>query len=106
MPLNLLHVGTHAAVGFTGLIYHSASETLDISAFPDLRRAKKKTPYNGGLRDRWINAKGRVIYEWDYLHGEIEVYRASDGSHLGYFEHRTGEQIDPPKKKRSIKKYS
>mgnify|MGYP001617244825 CR=1 FL=1 len=88
-----------------GHTYHPAPETVDITAFPDLRRAKKKTPYNGGLRDRWINAKGRIIYEWDYLHGELEGYRASDGSHLGSFDHRTGEQIDPPKKNRSIKKY-
>ncbi|MFJ2530454.1 S-type pyocin domain-containing protein [Pseudomonas helmanticensis] len=88
-----------------GHTYHPAPETVDITAFPDLRRAKKKTPYNGGLRDRWINAKGRIIYEWDYLHGELEAYRASDGSHLGSFDHRTGEQIDPPKKNRSIKKY-
>jgi hypothetical protein len=86
-----------------GHTYHPAPETVDITAFPDLRRAKKKTPYNGGLRDRWINAKGRIIYEWDYLHGELEAYRASDGSHLGSFDHRTGEQIDPPKKKRNIK---
>jgi hypothetical protein len=85
--------------------YHPAPETSDITAFPDLRRAKKKTPFNGGLRDRWINAKGRIIYEWDYLHGELEAYRASDGSHLGSYDHRTGEQIDPPKKNRSIKKY-
>lgn len=88
-----------------GHTYHPAPETVDITAFPDLRRAKKKTPYAGGLRDRWINEKGRIIYEWDYLHGELEAYRASDGSHLGSFDHRTGEQIDPPKKKRSIKKY-
>ena len=88
-----------------GHTYHPAPETVDITAFPDLRRAKKKTPYNGGLRDRWIKAKGRIIYEWDYLHGELEAYRASDGSHLGSFDHRTGEQIDPPKKKRNIKKY-
>jgi hypothetical protein len=88
-----------------GHTYHPAPETVDITAFPDLRRAKKKTPYAGGLRDRWINEKGRIIYEWDYLHGELEAYRTSDGSHLGSFDHRTGEQIDPPKKKRSIKKY-
>ncbi|WP_426237928.1 S-type pyocin domain-containing protein [Pseudomonas sp. TWP3-2] len=88
-----------------GHTYHPAPETEEITAFPDLKRAKKKTPFNGGLRDRWINAKGRIIYEWDYLHGELEAYRSSDGSHLGSFDHITGEQIDPPKKNRSIKKY-
>jgi hypothetical protein len=88
-----------------GHTYHPAPETEDITAFPDLKRAKKKAPYKGGLRDRWIDAKGRTIYEWDFLHGELEAYRSSDGSHLGSFDHVTGEQIDPPKKNRSIKKY-
>lgn len=34
-----------------------------------------------------------------------EAYRTGDGSHLGSFDHKTGEQLDPPKKNRSIKKY-
>lgn len=88
-----------------GHTYHPAPETEDITAFPGLRRVKKKTPYKGGLRDRWIDAKGRTIYEWDFLHGELEAYRSSDGSHLGSFDHKTGERLDPPKKNRSIKKY-
>ncbi|MHC8321939.1 colicin E3/pyocin S6 family cytotoxin [Pseudomonas sp. GB2N2] len=87
--------------------YHSAPETEEITGFSGLSLAKKKTPRQGGsgLRERWIDAKGRTIYEWDSLHGELEAYRASDGSHLGSFDHITGEQIDPPKKNRSIKKY-
>ena len=87
--------------------YHSAPETEEITGFSGLRDAKKKTPRQGGggLRERWMDAKGRTIYEWDSLHGELEAYRASDGSHLGSFDHKTGEQIDPPKKNRSIKKY-
>jgi hypothetical protein len=88
-----------------GHTYHPAPETEDITAFPGLRRTKKKTPYKGGLRDRWTDAKGRTIYEWDFLHGELEAYRSSDGSHLGSFDYETGEQLDPPKKNRSIKKY-
>ena len=87
--------------------YHSAPETEEITGFLGLKEAKKKTPRQGGggLRERWIDAKGRTIYEWDSLHGELEAYRASDGSHLGSFDHLTGKQIDPPKKNRSIKKY-
>ncbi len=100
--LNVRRQGTAEA----GHTYHPAPETRDITAFPDLRRAKKKTPYAGGLRDRWTDAKGRTIYEWDFLHGELETYRASDGTHLGSFDHKTGKQLDPPKKKkRSIKKF-
>ena len=41
---------------------------------------------------------GTIIYEWDSLHGELEAYRASDGSHLGSFDHLTGKQIDSRKK--------
>ena len=87
--------------------YHSAPETEEIVGFPGLKEAKKKTPKQGGagLRERWTDNKGRTIYEWDSLHGELEAYRASDGSHLGSFDPITGEQIDPPKKKRNIKKY-
>jgi hypothetical protein len=100
--LNVRRHGTAEA----GHTYHPAPETRDITAFPDLRRAKKKTPYAGGLRDRWTDAKGRTIYKWDFLHGELETYRASDGTHLGSFDHKTGKQLDPPKKKkRSIKKF-
>ena len=87
--------------------YHSAPETEEILGFPGLKEAKKKTPKQGGagLRERWTDNKGRTIYEWDSLHGELEAYRASDGSHLGSFDPITGEQIDPPKKNRNIKKY-
>ncbi|WP_423205051.1 colicin E3/pyocin S6 family cytotoxin [Pseudomonas kribbensis] len=87
--------------------YHSAPETEEIVGFPGLKEAKKKTPKQGGagLRERWTDNKGRTIYEWDSLHGELEAYRASDGSHLGSFDPITGEQIDPPKKNRNIKKY-
>lgn len=87
--------------------YHSAPEIEEITGFSGLREVKKKTPRQkgGGLRERWMDAKGRIISEWDAMHGELEAYRASDGSHLGSFDHKTGEQIDPPKKNRSIKRY-
>lgn len=57
------------------------------------------------MRERWIDAKGRRIYEWDAQHGELEVYRASDGEHLGSVDHKTGEQLKPAVKGRSIKRY-
>lgn len=64
--------------------YHPAPETSEIG-ISGLREAKKKTPKQGGggLRERWVDAKGRRIYEWDSQHGELEEYRASDGEHLG-----------------------
>ncbi|MDU7558093.1 MAG: colicin E3/pyocin S6 family cytotoxin, partial [Pseudomonas sp.] len=86
--------------------YHAPPKTNEILAFPGLIRAKKKTPVQGGggYRSRWIDKKGRFIYEWDSLHGELELYRASDGSHLGSYHPMTGDQIDPPKNGRNIKK--
>ena len=84
----------------TGHDYHPAPKTHEIVGFPGLKRGKKKTPVQGGggLRDRWLDAKGGTIYEWDSSHGELEAYRSSDGSHLGAFDHITGEQTKGPKK--------
>ena len=86
--------------------YHPAPETNEI-AIPSLRQAKKKTPKQGGggLRERWVDVKGRRIYEWDSQHGELEGYRASDGEHLGSIDYKTGEQLKPAVKGRNIKRY-
>jgi hypothetical protein len=102
--INAPRKGTPAA----GHSYHPAPKTEEITAFPGLKRAKKKNPIVGGgsLRDRWTDAKGRKIYEWDSMHGELEEYRASDGSHLGAFDPKTGERRDDAQPKRNIpKKY-
>jgi hypothetical protein len=91
-----------------GHSYHPAPKTEEIIAFPGLKPAKKMNPIQGGggLRPRWIDAKGKKIYEWDSMHGELEAYRASDGSHLGAFDPETGERRDDAQSKRNIpKKY-
>ena len=88
--------------------YHPAPKTEEIIAFPGLKTAKKTNPVQGGggLRPRWTDAKGKRIYEWDSMHGELEEYRASDGSHLGAFDPVTGERRDDAQSKRNIpKKY-
>lgn len=87
--------------------YHKAPNTEQITGFGNLIKAKPMTPRQGGagLIERWIEEKGRRVYEWDSQHGELEVYLASDGSHLGAFSHITGEQLKEPKKKRNIKEY-
>ncbi|WP_241779099.1 colicin E3/pyocin S6 family cytotoxin, partial [Pseudomonas corrugata] len=87
--------------------YHPAPKTQEIVGFPDLKRGIKKTPVQGGggLRHRWLDAKGRTIYEWDSSHGELEAYRSSDESHLGAFDHLTGEQTKAAQKNRNIKEY-
>ena len=87
--------------------YHKAPNTEQIAGFENLIKAKPMSPRQGGagLRERWIDERGRRIFEWDSQHGELEIYLASDGSHIGAFSHITGEQLKGPKKKRNIKKY-
>ncbi|MDU5196511.1 MAG: colicin E3/pyocin S6 family cytotoxin [Enterobacter sichuanensis] len=87
--------------------YHPAPKTEEIVGISGIQKAKKKTPKQGGggLRERWIDAKGKRIYEWDSQHGELEEYRASDGEHLGSVDYKTGNQLKPAVKGRSIKRY-
>ena len=60
-------------------------------AFPHLRTVRRKTPYGGGLRKRWMDNDGN-IFEWDYQHGTVEAYN-STGRHLGEYDPVTGEQL-------------
>ncbi|CAI1872722.1 Colicin-D [Serratia ficaria] len=87
--------------------YHRPPNTADIKGLGELKPVPGKTPKQGGTgrRNRWKGDKGRKIYEWDSQHGELEGYRASDGSHLGAFDPKTGEQVKDPDPKRNIKKY-
>ncbi|CRY22817.1 S-type pyocin domain-containing protein [Yersinia enterocolitica] len=87
--------------------YHPAPKIEDITGFLNLNKSKRKTPKQGGSgkRERWIDQKGRKIYEWDSQHGELEGYRASDGQHLGAFNYKTGVQLKPADPNRDIKKY-
>jgi hypothetical protein len=89
-----------------GHSYHRPPKAEEITAFPGLIKVQKKNPIQGGggLRERWKDAKGRKIYEWDSMHGELEVYRASDGTHLGAFDPFTGERREDAKDERSIRK--
>nr|WP_261369171.1 S-type pyocin domain-containing protein [Yersinia mollaretii] len=94
-------------VAEAGHDYHPAPKTEDITGFINLNRSKRKTPKQGGSgkRERWIDQKGRKIYEWDSQHGELEGYRVSDGQHLGAFDYKTGTQLKPADANRNIKKY-
>ncbi|WGE30936.1 colicin-like bacteriocin tRNase domain-containing protein (plasmid) [Edwardsiella tarda] len=87
--------------------YYPDPETKDIHGLGELQEGKPKTPKQngGGKRARWYGDKGRKIYDWDSRHGELEGYRASDGEHLGSFDHKTGKQLKSPDPKRNIKKY-
>jgi hypothetical protein len=86
--------------------YFPAPRTEDITGFPGLIELKKKNSKRkgGGLRERWKDAKGKRLFEWDSEKGELEVYRYSDVKHLGSFDPYTAEQRGPAKKERRIQK--
>lgn len=50
---------------------------------------------------RWRNTAGDRVYEWDGLHGELEVYNRR-GRHLGAVDPRTGVLIKLSVKGRKI----
>lgn len=54
-----------------------------------------------GGRKRWRNAAGDRLYEWDSLHGHIEVY-TRQGRHLGVLDAVTGAMVGQPVKGRRI----
>lgn len=86
--------------------YYPAPKTEDITGFPGLIEQKRKTRKRngGGLRERWKDAKGKRLFEWDSEQGELEVYRYSDVKHLGSFDPYTGERRGPAKDERRIEK--
>ena len=75
--------------------YTPKPDISEITGFQGLRRAKPKTPVQGGggLRSRWKDSKGN-IYEWDSQHGALEKYN-KNGRHLGEFDYRSGTQTKP-----------
>jgi len=82
--------------------YHGHPKTLP--AFPDAVKVKSKSSVQvgGKQRARWVDRKGR-IYEWDYKSNAVEKYDKLGTTHLGEFNHLTGEQTGPadPKRKTS-----
>ncbi|MFP0196314.1 S-type pyocin domain-containing protein [Pseudomonas sp. PHC1] len=74
--------------------YYGHPKTLP--AFPDAVRVKSKSSVQGGgkRRARWVDRKGR-IYEWDYKSNAVEKYDKLGTTHLGEFNHLTGEQTGP-----------
>lgn len=105
-PLYIVINEARKGLATAGHSYHQPPKTEEITAFPGLKTVKKMNPVQGGggLRKRWTDAKGKRIYEWDSMHGELEEYRASDGAHLGAFDPATGERREDPKPERSIRK--
>lgn len=82
--------------------HHPAPKGL--IAFPDAVRVKSKTYVKGGgaERRRWKDRKGR-IFEWDSMHGTVEIYD-KQGKHLGEFNPETGARLEVAKPNRSTNK--
>jgi hypothetical protein len=55
--------------------------------------------YRGNIKR---NSKGTQYYQWDYTHGDIEVYN-NRGQHLGCIDARTGSWTKDAVKGRTIK---
>ena len=53
------------------------------------------------INGRQVYTSGRLLYSWDELHGEIEVFDKR-GYHLGALDAIDGTQIKPPKKGRCL----
>jgi hypothetical protein len=71
-----------------------------LPGFPGAVRVRSKTSFAGGLRRRWKEPDG-TIYEWDYQHGNVEVYDAR-GHHRGEFNPMTGSRIGRPDPRRIV----
>jgi hypothetical protein len=56
--------------------------------------------YSHGER-RWRDRSAAVLYTWDDLHGEIEIFNLR-GRHLGVADPMTGDRIKPARKGRRI----
>ena len=52
-------------------------------------------------RKLWKHPTEKLFYQWDELHGEIEVYNTR-GRHVGVLDGTTGQQIKPAVKGRRI----
>lgn len=67
--------------------YHVPPKALP--GFPDARRVPFKNQ-----RIRWKTPDSKIL-EWDYQHGEVEVYDKR-GKHEGTADPNTGEMIKDP----------
>jgi hypothetical protein len=78
---------------FNAHYYHPAPN--DLIAFPDAKPVRAKSSVQGGgkKRNRWKDSKGR-IYEWDSMHGRVELYN-KQGKHMGEFDPISGHQTKP-----------
>lgn len=51
----------------------------------------------------WKSKDGKRLYQWDSLHGDVEIYSAKNGVHLGSADKITGRTIKPAVKGRKLR---
>jgi len=50
----------------------------------------------------WKSKDGKRLYQWDSQHGDVEIYSAKNGVHLGSADKITGRTIKPAVKGRKL----
>ena len=107
---NLVVEGLHTYfVGASGVLVHNGCPCPTDGAVARIMKVERaespiwKGLENAGHNGRKTSGSGRFkrYYEWDGLHGEIEMYDRK-GKHLGVLDPMTGEVIKPAVKGRKI----
>lgn len=50
----------------------------------------------------WKSKDGKRLYQWDSRHGDVEIYNAKNGVHMGSADKITGRVIKLPDKGRRL----
>lgn len=86
-------VGTGVATGAAGSLALSAYDNgVGGGGKGDIWNSFKS--YRGKIKTNGLGGKKRRYYEWDYTHGDIEVYNHR-GEHIGSMDPSTGQLYKP-----------
>lgn len=80
--------------GIDSLIPYSPPSFLEHCLILSKRIDGKKT---------WKSKDGKRLYQWDSQHGDVEIYSAKNGVHLGCADKETGKVTKPPVKGRRLR---
>ncbi|WP_327112799.1 colicin E3/pyocin S6 family cytotoxin [Streptomyces sp. NBC_01341] len=98
IALGILTYGVYqAGVWIAHYNHHTAKSTPSNSPY-----WKKLTPHKGKTKSNGKSGSKKRYFEWDYTHGDIEVYD-KNGKHLGSADPNGGHIYKPPVKGRKIK---
>ena len=80
-----------------GVCYYEPAPDDISDIFPNAKRVKSKNQ-----RRRWQDTENGDIYEWDYQHGDIEIYNKR-GKHKGSINPKTKKKKPPVPGRRTEK---